>query len=242
MMNMTSFINRFKQQQLFWLDQLLPLSCLLCHQPCSHPLSLCFACQKLIPLPVGLALMEHTGILTNNETPPWQTLRCLSSYQSPIKELITVGKFQKNLTALKVLGQLLADQISRQNYDSELVLVPVPLHPNRLLERGYNQAHEIALPIAKTLGLSINNNCIIRMQEGKIQHFLSRKQRKDNAQQLFKTVDTVPKKVAVIDDVFTTGATMHSICTCFKLSGVETIEVWIIARTLKGSASWNSLI
>lgn len=224
----------------FLLNHLLPLSCLLCQQPCSHPLSLCVACQKLIVQPKGICLVEHTPkvrLINTSKAGPckpvlWQTLRCLSSYQSPVKELIGMGKFKHNLAALKVLGQLLSQLIHEQEYDPHLVLIPVPLHQERLLSRGFNQAYEIALPIAKTLELTINRHCIKRIQAAKTQHFLSRQQRQINAQNLFQIMGSVPKKVAVIDDIYTTGATLRSICSCLAESGAELIEVWIIARTL----------
>jgi len=225
--------DRYNQFKLFCLDQLLPLSCLLCHQPCHHPMSLCLACQTLISIPDGLSQIE---VSDNTTLTRWQSIRCLAAYESPIKELILLGKFQKNLAALKMLGFLFANIIAAQGYDPELVLIPVPLHKNRLLLRGYNQALEIALPIAKKLDLKINNHCIYRAKEAQTQHFLSRKQRADNAQDIFQVKHPIPKKIAVIDDIFTTGSTMQSLCACLYAAGAETIEVWIIARTLKQSS------
>ncbi|PCJ45136.1 MAG: hypothetical protein COA74_16260 [Gammaproteobacteria bacterium] len=208
------------------LDQFFPLTCLLCRLPSPHPLAICLTCRQLI---------SHDDSFADRFDDTDYPIRYLSAYQSPVKELIQRGKFQDNLAVFKVLGQLLAQQIETQGFDPELVIIPVPLHNNKLLTRGYNQANEIALPLAKQLSLQINNNCVIRVQEAKTQHFLSKKQRMANAQQLFQIKATVPKKVAVVDDVFTTGATMSSITACLKNAGVELIEVWIIARTLKQS-------
>jgi len=220
------FSNYYQTFKFFCLDLLFPLSCLLCKQLCPHPRALCSACVDLIP-------QAHSDC---EQTEVWHKMRSLCAYQTPVKELIAAGKFQHNLAALNVLGQLLAQIIQQHHYDNELVLIPVPMHPKKLVERGYNQAYEIALPLAKQLGLTINNHCISRTEESKTQHFLSRKQRQLNAEQLFQVKGFVPKKVAVIDDVFTTGATMRSICTCLQNAGAETIEVWIIARTLKASS------
>jgi ComF family protein len=225
----------------FCLDRLLPKTCLLCHQLCTTPISICVACQSLIPKFSDKSLDEHYfhqqvfdgQVFDQLENTLWREIRCLSSYQSPIKELILSGKFNNNLAALKALGQLFALQFNRGEIDPELVLIPVPLHQNRYISRGYNQAYEIAKVMAKDLKLKINNQCIIRTQEAKTQHFLSRNQRIKNSKELFKVIASVPDKVAVIDDIFTTGSTMQSICSCLKASGACLIEVWIIARTLK---------
>ena len=131
---------------------------------------------------------------------------------------------------------MFALKLAAQGFDEEFVLVPVPLHCTRLYSRGFNQAYELALPISETLGLRINDNCVKRVTEAKTQHFLSRKERQENAKQLFEVVGKVPKKIAVIDDIYTTGATMRDICSCLKEAGAEIIEVWIIARTLKQSS------
>ncbi|MCP3673874.1 MAG: ComF family protein [Gammaproteobacteria bacterium] len=217
---------------LFCLDHLLPLSCLLCRKSCDHPKSLCTACQQLILPPEEFSQYEVTTLSNDCY---WQAIRCLSAYQTPIKEIIHQGKFNKNLASLKLLGQLFAEQLLIQTYDPELVLVPVPLHPSRLMERGYNQALEITLPIAKTLQLTINHQCVTRIDKAKTQHFLKRQQRIDNAQDIFQAIKPVPKKIAIIDDVYTTGSTMRSLCSCLQKTGAQTIEVWIIARTPKQS-------
>lgn len=212
-------------------DHFLPLSCLLCHQHCSHPIALCEACTGLFTTNI----VEKNTLTLETPNQIWDKFRYLSTYQTPLKELIQKGKFNNNLSVFKSLGQLLAEQILLQGYDPDLVLIPVPLHSSRLLERGYNQANEIALPLARRLKLPINNQVVVRSQEAKTQHLLSKQQRILNANQLFEVKATVPNKVAIIDDVFTTGATMRSISTCLQNAGTDTIEVWIIARTLKAS-------
>lgn len=212
-------------------DHFLPLSCLLCHQNCPHPLALCKACASLITENT----VEAPNYPLKVEGESWDKIRYLSAYQTPLKELIQKGKFDNNLAVFKALGLLFAEQIMQQGYDSDIQIIPVPLHINRFIERGYNQANELALPLAKHLNLPINNQVAIRVQEAKTQHLLTKRQRIRNADQLFEVKATVPKKVAIIDDVFTTGATMRSISACLKNAGAEMIEVWIIARTLKAS-------
>ena len=211
-------------------------SCVLCRLPCCHQdvdlLPMCTACQLLIT-----ARKQQEALDTEtSDIRLWQKMKYLTAYSSPVKELIAQGKFDKKLKVLKALGQLFAIKIAEEGFDDEIVLIPVPLHHSRLYSRGFNQAYELALPISKSLDLSIDNHCIKRIAAAKTQHFLSRKERQENAKQLFEVVGVVPKKIAVIDDIYTTGATMRDICACLKDAGAETIEVWIIARTLKQSS------
>lgn len=188
-----NFFNKksLKQFWLLFLDHLLPLSCLLCRKSCHHPKSLCTACQTLITRPCVFPQYEITQL---SDDCYWQTIRCLSAYQTPVIEIIHQGKFNTNLAALKLLGQLFAGQLIMQSYDTELVLVPVPLHHTRLIERGYNQALEITLPIAQKLQLTINHQCVRRIGKAKTQHFLKRRQRIDNTQDIFQVINPVPKK------------------------------------------------
>ncbi len=232
---LTSCIKTIERYIYFLLDQLLPASCLLCRLHCYHPISLCKTCQTLIIHPEDTNRLNSNPLPAEVTDPLWQRAVFLSPYETPIKELIHQGKFKHNLAALKTLGLLFAKYIASHPYDPELVLVPVPVHQTRLLERGYNQALELARPIAKTLNLRIDQRCLSRKDEASTQHLLNRQQRKHNTDNIFRINTTVPKKVAVIDDVFTTGETMRSICSCLNKAGTETIEVWIIARTLKQS-------
>ncbi len=224
------------------LDLFLPLSCILCNSNTIRPISLCQGCQNKIIS--AEKIPEKTIISAMKSKPSWQKIRYLGNYNAELRELILAGKFQDNLAALKTLGQLFAQNICIEGYDPELVLIPVPLHRNRLKSRGYNQAYEIALPLAKQLGLKINRQCVERHIEAKTQHFLSREQRMLNAKTLFQTTVhktnyftdplrfVVPKKVALIDDIYTTGATIESLSNCLSAAGAEVIEVWIIATTL----------
>jgi len=174
--------------------------------------------------------------LTSSDRDLWHRMLFLSPYQTPVKELIQQGKFQQNLAALKTLGLMFAKYMSNHSYDPDLVLIPVPVHHNRLIERGYNQSLEIARPIGKALNLEINHKCIQRENEASTQHLLNKQQRRKNTRGVFHVNGAIPRKIAVIDDVFTTGETMRSICSCLSLAGAERIEVWIIARTLKHSS------
>ena len=219
-----------------FVNSIILQSCVLCRQSCNHQdahlLPMCRDCQLLIDMDD----VDNQKLDNGACDLLWQKMSYLTTYSSPVKELLSQGKFDKKLTALKSLGQLFANRLAEQGVDPGLVLIPVPLHSSRFYSRGFNQAYELALPIAKTLQLTINDQIVQRISAAKTQHFLSRKERQENAKQLFKVAGEVPKKIAVIDDIYTTGATMRDICACLKDAGAQYIEVWIIARTLKQSS------
>lgn len=214
------------------LNVIMHQSCVLCGLSCDHQdthlLPICGSCQLLIDHHDDNVIDAEILKKTN-----WQHIIFFSTYSSPVKELIAQGKFEKKITALKSLGYLFATSLLDQDVDKELVLIPVPLHKSRFYSRGFNQSLELALPISKALGLTINNRCVKRTSAGKTQHFLSRKERQKNAKRLFEVVGEIPKKIVIIDDIYTTGATMTDLCLCLKGAGAMYIEVWIIARTLK---------
>ena len=93
-----------------FLDHLLPLSCLLCRLHCPRPLSLCVGCTGL----VTAVDLNESQISEAIDGQPWQRMRYLSAYKTPLKELIQTGKFDHKLAVFKVLGQLLDNKYSNK--------------------------------------------------------------------------------------------------------------------------------
>lgn len=152
-------------------------------------------------------------------------------YAPPLSRLITGLKFKQKLHHAQVLGHLLLTDIQKADVPKPQCLVPVPLHPDRLRERGYNQALEIARPIAKSLGVKLENNLCQRSKPTAPQTELKLKDRKANLHHAFR-INTIShyRHIAIIDDVITTGHTVQELARLFRQAGVETIEVWAIAR------------
>jgi ComF family protein len=110
-------------------------------------------------------------------------------------------------------------------------IIPVPLHPRRLRERGFNQAHELARPISKGLSIEVCPTGIERFHERPPQITLSRKQRLKNTRGVFRVHNNFPKgHVLIIDDVMTTGATVNELARILKLEGVERVDILTLAR------------
>ncbi len=112
-------------------------------------------------------------------------------------------------------------------------IVPVPLHPARLRERGYNQALELARPLARSLGIRLEKNLVQRVRQTRPQTELKLASRAANLHQAFR-LKRPPnyRHIALVDDVITSGHTVNALACEFLREGVEKVEVWAIARAL----------
>lgn len=168
------------------------------------------------------------------DPPPFDQTYALLPYEPPIIKLITELKFNRQLSHSLAFGQLMIEQITTNWYRNKAlpdVIIPIPLHPKRLSERGFNQALEIARPIAKQLGIPIDITGCERIKDTAKQSDLEADARKKNikgAFQLHARYDQAT--VAVVDDVITTGSTMSEFCALLKKNGAKTIHVWCAAR------------
>jgi len=155
-------------------------------------------------------------------------------YQYPIDHLISALKFANKLIYAKVLGELMADRLvySYKCGSFPEVIVPVPLHKYRLRERGYNQALELARPIAKQLNIPIDFNSCVRIKHTEAQSLVPAKQRQKNVKNAFEVSKNFSAQhVAVIDDVITTGNTIRELSKVLLQSGVSRIDLWCCAKT-----------
>jgi ComF family protein len=115
-------------------------------------------------------------------------------------------------------------------------LVPVPLHRARLRSRGYDQALELAKPIAHALGLPLRTDVLTRVHATSAQSSLQAGERRRNLRGAFAIPPTttgqpMPAHIALVDDVMTTGATLHAAARALLDSGVLRVDAWACART-----------
>ena len=140
---------------------------------------------------------------------------------------------------LKYAHQLaLADWFGRQLADAcrhtgaELV-IPLPLHPRRLAERGFNQSVEIARSLAETLGITFDAHCCARLRDTPTQAGLTLRQRRRNVLNAFACRrDMSGRHILLVDDVVTTGSTVGECARTLRLHGAATISIATVARTL----------
>ncbi len=148
------------------------------------------------------------------------------------------GKLQVLLHQLKynqkpqigvILGEFWANQIENCPFPKNSILVPIPLHKEKLKKRGYNQASYIAKGLANTWNLSINEKDFTRIQYTESQTFKSKEERHKNVENIFDLLNPIHQPVILVDDVITTGSTLVSACKKLEEKGVTEIYVFTIA-------------
>jgi ComF family protein len=234
-----------------WLDPLLhtllPAPCLGCGEPlpAKAPLGLCILCRgKLSPIS-RVACAICSAPLDAFEPPPgfrcgfcreqppaFDRLLALWAYREPLDAVIQGLKFRR----LDYLGRQLAESLSDglggalEGFDA---IVPVPLHWRRRLARGYNQAEQIAHPLARRLGLPLLS-ALRRSRSTPPQTSLGKAARLANLRRAFSVPR--PRKVSglqllLVDDVATTGATLDAAAAALRRAGASGVTAVVAART-----------
>ena len=216
------------------LDAVLPEGCQLCAEPvrgipicagCRDDLpwisTACPRCGRPVPWPTtcGSCL---------SQPPPWQAAVVPFAWGFPVDRLVGRFKYAGALHHGRLLGMLLAGAVAGRAVDA---LVPVPLHPARLAERGYNQAAEIARPVGRRLGVPVRASLCRRVRATPAQAGLPADVRRGNPAGAFSAARGCDGlHLAVVDDVLTTGATAAAVTRCLRRAGAAGVEVWAVAR------------
>ncbi|MES9992089.1 MAG: ComF family protein [Candidatus Thiodiazotropha sp.] len=221
---------------------LYPRDCLLCgakgdfeHHfcpPCHHSLPFNrHACPRCaLPLPPHVPSSELCGRCIGRTADYTRTITAMT-YQPPINRLIGMLKFHNRLHLAEPLAGLLIERLGAE-YDRPDLLVPVPLHPLRLRQRGFNQSLEISRVLSRRCGLSQDWRLCRRIKHTPAQAELNREARRNNLRRAFQVcADVSGMHLAVVDDVITTGATVSELCRVLKRAGAERVDVWAVART-----------
>jgi ComF family protein len=202
---------------------LIPRRCVLCHEA-SRELSVCAACREDLPW------LDDDSLPAAADT--HRVLAALS-YEYPVDRMVTAAKFHRQLHFACALGELLAGVAEKRCAELPDLLVPVPLHRDRLARRGYNQALEIARPVAERLRLRLAPSECERCKPTAEQTGLTAAQRRRNLRGAFRARSSCAgARVAILDDVITTGSTAAAVAHAFRQAGAAHVEVWAVARTL----------
>jgi ComF family protein len=165
------------------------------------------------------------------DPPPFTFVYRFADYAPPLDRLIQQLKFNQKLHFARLLAMLMARDIQQQSLLLPDLLVPVPLHKQRLHERGYNQALEVARVLAAILGLTLDAQSCIRYKATREQTGLQAKQRKTNIKGAFLVKANVQgKHIAIVDDVMTTGSTVTELSHALLKQGAQRVDVWVCAR------------
>ncbi|MEA3299871.1 MAG: ComF family protein [Pseudomonadota bacterium] len=220
--------------------RLLPGLCLCCGLPSGRPLDLCPGCEAALPV-LGpgcprCAIPLPTPALCGEclrQPPAFARVIACHSYGPPVKGLILALKQRRDLAAGRVLGELLAARIAATlpADDRPDLLVPVPLHWRRRLGRGFNQALELARPVAAALGIALAPGLARRIRH-LTQEDLGRDARRRQLRGAFRvTRPLAGERIALVDDVVTTTGTARALADALRRAGAGRVEVWCMART-----------
>ena len=163
------------------------------------------------------------------KAPPWDAAWAPFRYAWPLDRLETRFKFGRDLAAGRALAQLWRHENPRA---LPQLILPVPLHRHRLRQRGYNQALELARPLARSLRIPYRWDVLHRTRHTDAQTSLTAIERRRNLRNAFalRKDAQLPAHVVLLDDVFTTGTTLDECARVLKRAGVERVDVWALAR------------
>jgi ComF family protein len=149
-------------------------------------------------------------------------------FNDPFREVIHHLKYSDRVSLARPLGRLLCECLEREAFQGHVV-IPVPLHRKRERRRGFNQARLIAESLTQ-LNRTIDTGILHRKKNTPSQTGLSRSQRTLNLAGAFEVRGRVPECVIVVDDVYTTGSTLHEVAKTLKRHGAIRVEVLTVAR------------
>jgi ComF family protein len=214
---------------------------------------LCSVCGERLMSPFAFAAegqSSDTGEalcgLCRRLEPPYVKATAYGSYDSGLRELIHLLKYNQVRPAANVLGRMLVEAMEDLQplfSASEILVVPVPLHSRKLRQRGFNQSELIVRAALKLKSSAARfrlvSGLLERRRETNSQIGLSRHQRRENVRGAFvvsKPLEVKGREVLVVDDVFTTGTTVSECARILRRAGASKVFVATVARTLKTEA------
>lgn len=228
---------------------LLPASCALCGAACDalacsacaaqflgHDRLRCSLCGN--PLDCGQSNIDHLRCgRCLLEAPAFDATLVAGDYAAPLIELVLRLKFGGQLALAALFAQQLHDAALRQpGFLLPTLLCPVPLGPIRLAERGFNQALEIARPLARMLGIALQPALVIRVRETPAQSLLAPGERAGNIARAFTVAPPALAlvrdcHVGIVDDVMSSGQTLGELAATLKRFGAARVSNLVFART-----------
>jgi ComF family protein len=203
----------------------------------------CHLCGELLPAPDSLfeAGPERTCGLCKRVPPVFTRAVAYGSYDSGLRDLIHLLKYEGVRPASRVLGRMLAEVLGEVEplFSGSVLVIPVPLHVRKLRQRGFNQAELIAaaaLKLRKNPALTLAPEWLIRRRETQSQIGLTSHQRRENMRGAFAVPESAGlegKNILLVDDVLTTGTTASECSRMLKKAGASKIIVATVARTFK---------
>ncbi|MEK7448180.1 MAG: ComF family protein [Planctomycetota bacterium] len=240
-----------KTSSAYLLDLVYPRFCLACQvnlQGTDNAYYVCLNCANKIEkisqtdacLKCGESLGPYVGTrrrCRNCETIHLKFDRAIGAarYDGVLRELIHRYKYNGEKLLVDFLAELLKNKLADENglLKEINLIIPVPLHPARLRERGFNQSELLARYLSRSLNIPVSQNHLVRVKKLPPQATLSRPERLRNLRDAFNVKNINPfknKNILLIDDVLTTGATASSIADTLKKAGAGKVYVAVVGR------------
>jgi ComF family protein len=227
-----------------FLDTVTPPHCLACQVEVTAPSALCFACWqklKLIDEPVCNAMgtpfaydqgagAQSAAALAN--PPAWDRARAAVAFDDASRPIVHALKYRDTQEAGLLMARMMASAGRRLLEDADII-VPVPLHRLRLWRRRFNQSAFLAQNIARASKRSCRTDLLLRVKPTRSQVGLRENERRKNVSRAFAVPGEVAgKKVVLVDDVMTTGATASACATALRKAGAMRVDVLCFALVL----------
>ena len=235
----------------WFFDLIFPPVCPICQtlfEEKGEDLSICPSCHKAIrpvrppycprcglPVPSGDGAGHLCGPCLQ-ERWHFEIHRTSGLYEGTLKEAIHRFKYGGAFPLLRVFGDLLQPNLQALSQDYPVdVMIPVPLHIRRLRERGFNQALLLVKELSKRTGIPYEERALKKVKDTPVQIALKKRERRKNLKGAFQVKDQEAiqgKAVMLVDDVYTTGATVNECSRALLRAGARRVAVLTVARTL----------
>lgn len=226
MQNMSSNLHRLF---LFLVNAIYPPKCPLCDVLIPSTINLCNSCSEQV---VRLSVDLNFPALTKT----WfDRCRAAFAFDGPVKNALHHYKYSERMDLARYFAKELCGVLS--GMDRADYILPVPLHPKRLRQRGFNQSALIGKLLAKSTGTKLLLDALLRVRDIPPQVGLERDERLNNVKDAFaiapKKVSKIKDaKIILLDDIVTTGATINECAKTLITAGAKSVDVVAIARTL----------
>jgi len=209
---------------------------LICNNKTNQYQTLCSGCECLFLHPLYCCVQCGTQLQNKQPVcgsclispPQFSHASFVCEYQPPVDKWVMALKFGGKIMFSKLFAELMQPLL--KNLEKKYVLIPVPLHKNRLRKRGYNQAYEIAKELSKLTNRKLDNS-LIRNKNTEMQAQLKFKQRAENVKNAFELKEELKHKyIILVDDVMTSGNTLKECAKTLIKAGAIDVHVLVFAK------------